>query len=114
VELVAPGGAIFMGSSALDRTPRPVQRVQEKAARVIGMREGMLEATMEIVGSGLFDPTGVITSVHPFGQAVEAYRRAETSREWVPLLTMNDPGPGSGEHPPSRKPAMGLEDDPED
>lgn len=113
VELVAPGGAIFMASSALDRTPRPVHRVQEKAARVIGMREGLLEATMEIVATGLFDPTGVITSVHPFDDALGAYRRAETPREWIPLLAMKDPGPASGEQPPARRPAIGLEDDPE-
>lgn len=113
VELVAPGGAIFMASSALDRTPRPVHRVQEKAARVIGMREGMLEATMEIVASGLFDPTGVITSVHSFENALEAYRKAEAPREWMPLLMMQDPGSGSGDHPPSRRPAVGLEEDPD-
>lgn len=111
VELVAPGGAIFMASSALDRTPRPVHRVQEKAVRVIGMREGMLEATMEIVASGLFDPTGVITSVHPFDNVIEAYRKAEQAREWIPLLTMQDPGPHTGDHPVVPRPAIGLEDE---
>jgi len=100
VELVAPGGAILMASSALDRTPRPVHRVQEKAARVIGMREGYLEAAMEIVATGLFDPTSVITSVHAFADVLDAYRRAETVREWIPLLTMEDPGPQTGDHPP--------------
>ena len=75
-------------------------RVQEKAVRVIGMREGYLEATMEIVASGLFDPTGVITSVHAFDNVLDAYRRAEVTREWIPLLTMEDPGPSTGDHPP--------------
>ena len=112
VELVAPGGAIFMASSALDRTPRPVHRVQEKAARVIGMREGLLEAAMEIVATGLFDPTGVITSVHSFDDAVGAYRSAETSREWIPLLVMEDPGPQTGDHPPvTRSVSTSLRDD---
>lgn len=111
VELVAPGGAIFMASSALDRTPRPVHRIQEKAVRVIGMREGLLEATMEIVASGLFDPTGVITSVHSFDNVVEAYRKAEQVREWIPLLTMQDPGPHTGDHPVVPRPAIGLDDD---
>jgi len=111
VELVAPGGAIFMASSGLDRTPRPVHRVQEKAARVIGMREGLLEATMEIVASGLFDPTGVITSVHSFEDVLDAYQKAEQVHEWVPLLAMQDPGPHSDSHAPLRKPATGLDED---
>jgi threonine dehydrogenase-like Zn-dependent dehydrogenase len=111
VELVAPGGAIFMASSALDRTPRPVHRVQEKAARVIGMREGLLEATMEIVANGLFDPTGVITSVHSFEEVQEAYRRADHVSEWIPLLLMKDPEPDSGGQMPVRRPATGLDDE---
>ncbi|RKZ11731.1 hypothetical protein DRQ53_01480 [bacterium] len=111
VELVAPGGAIFMASSALDGTPRPVHRVQEKAIRVIGMREGMLEAAMEIVATGLFDPTGVITSVHGLGDAVSAYRKAEQPREWIPLITVQDPGPNSGGQQVVPRPAIGLDGD---
>ena len=66
---------------------------------------------MEIVASGLFDPTGAITSVHSFDNVLDAYQKAEQVHEWIPLLAMQDPGPHSDSHAPLRKPATGLDED---
>lgn len=91
VELVSPGGGIFMLTSGQDGVPRPVHRVQQKNARVIGLREGPIEATMEIVASGLFDPTCVISRVFAFENALQAYQRLVHGDERIVLLRMSEP-----------------------
>jgi threonine dehydrogenase-like Zn-dependent dehydrogenase len=90
VELVSPGGTVFMLTSGQDGVPRPVHRVQQKNARVIGLREGPLEAAMEIVARGLFDPTCVISRILPLEEALQAYRRLAQGDEWIVLLRTPD------------------------
>jgi L-iditol 2-dehydrogenase len=88
--LVNPGGTVFMLTSCNDGVPRPLAAVQEKNVRVIGLREGSLEAALAIVAGGLFDPAEVVTTVFPLDHAVEAYAKARTTGEWIALLRMSD------------------------
>ncbi len=90
VGLVAPGGAILLMSSCSDAIPRPVARVQEKNFRVLGLREGPLEAALRIMEQELLDPSEVVTAVVDFQNALDAYRRARTADDWLVLLRMRD------------------------
>jgi len=46
--LASVGGTVMLLSSCADGTPRPVQAVQDKNLRVIGLREGPLEPALAI------------------------------------------------------------------
>ena len=87
-ELVSPGGTVFQLSSCQDGVPRPVVRIQQKNARVLGLREGPIDAAIEIVLEGLFDPTHVISRVFDFSEVQRAYEHILRGDEWVTLLHM--------------------------
>lgn len=91
LDLVTTGGALLMLSSAADGVPRPVERVQEKGVRVYGVRQGPVEAAMEVIATGHFDPTPVIRRVESFENALEAYERAAQTPFWMSLLRMVEP-----------------------
>ena len=88
LDLVSAGGTLLMLSTLSDGVPRPVDRVQEKSVRVIGVREGAIEPAMSVVASGYFDPTDVIRRVDRFEDALEAYGHAAHHRHWMSLLRM--------------------------
>jgi len=90
VGLIAPGGTLMMMSSCADSVPRAITPVQQKNFRVLGLREGPLESALGIMEQGLFDPSEVVTSVVDFQSALDAYRRARTSEDWMVLLRMRD------------------------
>jgi threonine dehydrogenase-like Zn-dependent dehydrogenase len=88
LSLASPGATVFMLSSCLDGVPRPLSPVQEKNLQIIGLREGPIEPVLQIVASGLFDPAEVVTTTFDLDDAPEAYAKAATHREWIPLLRM--------------------------
>ncbi len=86
--LVSPGGTVFLLSSCADRVPRPLAAVQDKNVRVVGLREGPIEAALAIVGNGWFDPADVITNTYALEDAPKAYKKALHIDEWIPVLRM--------------------------
>lgn len=86
--LATRGGTIFMLTSCTDGELRPLTALQEKSLRVVGMRDGPVEAVLGILGQGLFDPTEVVTRTFSFEEAVEAYAKARAPRQWLVLLRM--------------------------
>lgn len=88
MSLVAPGGVVMLLSSCADRVPRSVIQVQEKNFRVVGLREGPLEVALNILEQDLFDSSEIVSSVVDFQNAIDAYRRARTSEDWMVLLRM--------------------------
>lgn len=88
VGLVAPGGTLMMMSSCADGVPRSVERVQQKNFRVVGLREGALDVALQVIEQSLFDPSEIVTAVVDFQHAIDAYRRARTSDDWLVLLRM--------------------------
>jgi threonine dehydrogenase-like Zn-dependent dehydrogenase len=88
--LVAPGGTVMLMSSCCDGVPRSVARVQEKNFRVVGLREGPLEMALNVLEQDLFDPSEIVSSVVDFQNAMDAYRRARGSEDWLVLLRMRD------------------------
>ncbi len=86
--LVSRGGVLFMLSSGNDAQPRALSYIQDKNVRVLGLREGPLEAVMGILAAKLLDPTEVVTRVFTFDDAVEAYAKAADSRQWLILLKL--------------------------
>lgn len=90
LELASPGATVFVLSSMCDGVPRPVERVQEKSLRLMGVREGPVEPAMAVVAGGLFDPTEVIRRIDRFDDALLAYDAAEKKTNWMSVLRMVD------------------------
>lgn len=93
LSLASVGGTVLLLSSCADGTPRPLQAVQDKNLRVVGLREGPLEPALSIVAQGWLDPTEVVTSRHDLSDAPDAYRRSESPKEWISLLRMTPSAP---------------------
>jgi len=88
LELASPGATVLVLSSMCDGIPRPVERVQEKSLRLIGVREGPVEPAMAILAAGLFDPTEVVRRIDSFDDVLSAYDAADKHTNWLTMLRM--------------------------